>query len=58
MNDPKSLKKIAGDNIKLDDKQLIKESAKEMLNPYYFTDSNLKVAFKNNLDSHHIIHAN
>ena len=29
-----------------------------MINPYYFTDRNLKVGFKNNLDSHHINHAN
>ena len=29
-----------------------------MLNPYYFTDRNLEVEFKINLDSHHINHAN
>ena len=29
-----------------------------MLNPYYFTDRNLKVGFKTYLDSHHINHAN
>ena len=29
-----------------------------MLNPYYFTDRNLQVGFKIDLDSHHIIHAN
>ena len=29
-----------------------------MLNPYCFTDKNLKVVFKINLDSHHINHAN
>ena len=29
-----------------------------MLNPYYFTDRNLKVGFKINLDNHHINHAN
>ena len=29
-----------------------------MLNPYYFTDRNIKVGFKINLDSHHINHAN
>ena len=28
-----------------------------MNNPYSFTDTNLKVGFKNNLDSHHINHA-
>ena len=55
---PKSLKQLARNNIKLDDKQLKKELAKEMINPYYFTDRNLKVGLKINLDSHHINHAN
>ena len=55
---PKSLKQIARDNIRLDDKQLNKELAKKMLNPYYFTDRNLQVGFKIDLDSHHINHAN
>ena len=55
---PRSLKQIARDNIRLDDKQLNKELAKKMINPYYFTDRNLKVGFKINLDSHHINHDN
>ena len=55
---PKSFKQIAGDNITLDDKQLHKELAKKMIDPYYFTDRNLKVGFTINLDSHHINHAN
>ena len=55
---PKSLKQIARDNIKLDDKQLNKELAKKKFNPYYFTDRILKVGFKIDLDSHHINHAN
>ena len=46
------------ENIKLDDKQLNKGLAKNMTGPYYFTDRNLKVGFKINLDSHHINHAN
>ena len=29
-----------------------------MLNPYYFTDTNLKLGFKIYLDSHYIYHAN
>ena len=29
-----------------------------MLNPYHFTDRNLNVGFKNNLDTHPINHAN
>ena len=55
---PKSLKQIARDNFKLDDKQPNKELAIKMINPYYFTDRNLKVGFKINLDTHHINHSN
>ena len=29
-----------------------------MIIPYYFTNRNLKLGFKTNLDSHHINHAN
>ena len=54
---PKSLKQIARDNFKLDDKQLKKELAKKMINPYYFTDKALKVGFKINLDTQYINHA-
>ena len=54
---PKSLKQIARDSIKLDDKQLSKELAKKMLNPYFFTERNLRAGFKINLDSHHINYA-
>ena len=32
---PRSLKQIARDNIRLDDKQLNKELAKKMINPYF-----------------------
>ena len=55
---PKSLKQIARDNIRLDDKQLNEELAKKMISPYYFTDRNLKVGFKISLYNHHINHAN
>ena len=55
---PKSLKQLARNNIKLDDKQLNKELAKKMINPYYFTDRNIKVGFKINLDSHNLHHTN
>ena len=55
---PKPSKELARDNIKLDAKQLNEELATKMINPYYFTDRNLKVGFKIILDSHHIIHAN
>ena len=58
IHNPKSLKHIARNNIKLDDKQLIKELARKMINPYYFTDRNFRVGFKIDLDSHHINHLN
>ena len=54
----RSLKQLARNNIRLDDKQLNKELAKKMINPYYFSDRNLIVAYKINLDSHHINHLN
>ena len=55
---PRSSKEIARDNINLDDKQLNKELARKMINPYYFSDRNLQVGFKINLDSHNLHHAN
>ena len=55
---PKSLKQLARNIIKLDDKQLNKKVAMKMINPYYFTDRNLRVGFKIDLDSYHINHAN
>ena len=45
---PKPLKQVARDDIRLDDKQLNKELAGNMVNPYYFTDTILKVGFKIN----------
>ena len=42
----------------MDDKQLNKKLAEKMINPFYFTDRILKIAFNTNLDSHHINHAN
>ena len=50
----KTLKQLAREKIKLDDKKL----AKIMINPYYFIDKNLKIGFKINLESHNISHAN
>ena len=55
---PISLKKLARNKINLDDKQLNKELARKMINPYYFSDRNLQIAYKINLDSHHINHLN
>ena len=51
---PKTLKQLAGEKIKLDDR----EFAKILINPYYFIDKNLKNGFKINLESHNISHAN
>ena len=51
---PKTLIQLAREKIKLDDKEL----AKLMINPYYFIDKNLKIGFKNNLESHNFSHAN
>ena len=51
---PKTLKQIAREKIKLDDKEL----AKIRINPYYFIDENLKIGFKINLESHNFSHAN
>ena len=55
---PNSLRQIARDNIRLDDKQLNKELARRMINPYYFTARNLRAGFKINLDSHNLHHTN
>ena len=51
---PKTLKQLAREKIKWDDK----EFAKMMINPYYFIDRNLKNGFEINLESHDISHAN
>ena len=55
---PKTLKQIARENLEVNDKELDKELAKEMIRPYYFINENLKNGFKKNLDSHIINHAN
>ena len=56
MYNPKPLRQIAQNKIILNDKQLNKELAKKMNNPYYFTDRALR--FNITLESHHISHAN
>ena len=55
---PKDLKELARDNINLNDRELNKEIAKKMLNPYYFKDKDFYNFLKINLDSHHINHLN
>ena len=54
---PKTLKQIARDIIKLDAMQLKKKIAKKMIHPYYFTDRALRVGFNITLESHHVNHA-
>ena len=55
---PKSLKQIARENIKMNDKEIDEEIAKKMINPYYFIEENLKIGFRINLESQNINHAN
>ena len=57
-NNPKSLKELARDKIILNNKDLNKEIAKKMLNPYYFKEKCFYDFLKINLDSHHINHLN
>ena len=54
---PKTLKQIAREDIKKEGKDLDKELAKKMIDPYSFFDENLKIVFKVILESHNIIHA-
>ena len=58
INNPKSLKELSRDKIKLNDRELNKALAKKMINPYYFKDKNFYNFLKINLDSHHINHLN
>ena len=55
---PKTLKQLALENIKLDDKRLNNEIPKKVIDPYYFTDRVLQVEVNFTLESHHINHAN
>ena len=50
---PKTIKQLAREKNKLDDKEI----AKTMIYPFYFIDENLKIGFKINLESHNINHA-
>ena len=47
INNPKSLKELARNEIKLNDRELNKEIAKKMLNPYYFKDKDFYRFFEN-----------
>ena len=51
---PKTIKQLAREKIKVDDKEL----PQMMNNPYYYIDENLKIGFKSNLESHNNSHAN
>ena len=55
---PRSLRQLARDNNRLEDRKVNGELGRRMLNPYYLTDRALQVGFKINLDNHHINHAN
>ena len=55
---PKTLKQMAGENIKVNDKELDKQIAKRMTNPYYFIVENIKLGFRINLKSQYNGHAN
>ena len=55
---PSKLSDLARDKIKLNDRELNKEIARKMLNPYYFKNKNLYNFLKINLDSHHVNHLN
>ena len=55
---PKTLKQIARQNIKKNDKELDKELAIKKINPSYFTDENSKIGSKVNLEIHIVDHAN
>ena len=54
----KPLRQEARGNIKIDNKQLNKQLANKMINPYYFTDTALQVGFFITLGSHHITQCN
>ena len=55
---PKTLKQIARENFKINDKELDIELAEKIINPYYFTDENLKIGFKIDIENININHAN
>ena len=55
---PKTLPKIVTDNIKIDDEQMSKELAENMIFPYLPTDRIPKEAININLDCHLINHLN
>ena len=54
---PKTLKQIAREVIKMNDKELDKEKAIKMIIPYFFIDENLRMGFEVNLENHNINHA-
>ena len=57
MYNPEPFRQKARDNFKLDDKQLNKEVAANMINTFCFTDRVLKVVLKITMESHHNNHA-
>ena len=57
MYNPKTIKQIAREYFKTNDKEIEKELAKKMINPYYFIDRIIKIGFNINLESHNNNHA-
>ena len=55
---PKTLKQVPRQNIKMNDEGIDNELAKMMINPNYFIVENLKIGFKINLESHNVNQAN
>ena len=55
---PEPLREKCREKIRIDDKQLNKELAEKMINPFYFTARTLQIAVTITLDSHHFVHVN
>ena len=54
----KTMKELARENIKVNDKILERKLAKKVINLYYFTDESLKIRFKINLESRNVNYPN
>ena len=55
---PKPVREVVRDNIKLDDKQPNEKLGEKMLNSKHFTNRALRTGFDNTVDSQHINHSN
>ena len=52
----KTLNRIAREHIKINDKEIGKELAEKLNNPYFFTKGILEIGFKINSESHNANH--